>query len=122
MTHKQKALKAIWKLIVERYEGGKEMINCPLCLLYKGIYNQSEFWMIHCEGCPNYKKNSGLACIRFGTFTDSRLRAIFWRRAMPELEKIPAKYFTPSGWRFEPFAFLEEIDARIMKEHHDTQV
>lgn len=34
-------------------------------------------------------------------------RAKFFEKTLPMLEKVPAKYFTPSGWTKKVFAFLD---------------
>jgi len=41
------------------------------------------------------------------------MRLEFWQQALPLLEKVPAKYFTKSGYARKAFQFLERIDNEI---------
>ncbi len=119
MTYKERALTA-WKKLAWKYrnpEGQtfRENKSCPLCLVY--FYLGIKRWRPpnlanYCRGCPMGDKDGYMGCVDFKTYgggpeRDYAARAKFFEKTLPMLEKVPARYFTPSGWRFSQFKFLD---------------
>lgn len=126
MTYKQGAIKAIWRLIekFEKNNRGVSAYDMPLCDIY--ITPKQAKKKRVCYGCPNHCLGEFDGCSRFETLCHdpfckkhNSLRAKFWHEAMPTLEKILAKYYTPSGWCFKVFVFLDDIDRKIIKEYRN---
>ncbi len=126
MTKKKKAIEAIEFLIEERYNKGNADALCLLC----EIYNETPHtpWYNICKGCINMvfsKDGINTGCserLTFSKWEDAvgygYTNAEFWTKALIELKKVPAKYFTPSGWSAKPFKFLIELDNKIAEKHN----
>jgi len=60
-------------------------------------------------------EDGNMGCDQFNSFekasdapeTGFPLRAKFFEKTLPMIEKVPARYFTPKGWRFSRFKFLD---------------
>lgn len=130
-TFKQRTIEAVKGFIDMKYKlsmcylfFGPEF--CPLCSIYrieliKGVL---------CDGCinnvffnfPSFKSQVG--CNHSETYYTLRSfpsketrdrRRKFWELSLPEIKKVPQKYFTPSGFRKKPFKFMLEIEKKLLE-------
>lgn len=130
MTNKQRAIEA-FKELQYKYEHPEGQIfrnikTCPLCKIF--YYNN-----LYCIPCPQASQTPSHGCLRFYTlciipkkeyvnmadanefcYSFYKQRAIFFKRAIPLLEKLPEKAFTKKGWKLKYFSFLDEIDEDLM--------
>lgn len=103
---------------------------CPLCLIFNFKSREDH----PCIGCPNnlFGINRCLDSLTYGRLIFSvsidklptpgktHPRYLFWKEALPIIEKLPSKAFTVHGYKDEYFEFLKEIDERIYnKYYHD---
>lgn len=102
ISNKEKVIRAIKKLIKDRYTDGLD-IACPLCSIFSG-----------CKGCPSACKGVSTGCEKQPTFFAwlahskdkilgplvSKNRKVKWQKALPIIEKLPASRFTRRGWTF----------------------
>lgn len=111
-SYKVRAIEAAHKLI-EKYENrprGETLPmgfnSCPLCHIYGPMLTNST-----CKGCPLANHNGNLGCKEFISYPNNwytynmkikkyKQRIKFWKKVIPILESLPAKIFTPSGWRY----------------------
>lgn len=133
MTRKDKTIAACRELIEKyRHPEGKMFFNRKHCLLcdiyYKSDAKRSEEFP--CAGCF-MGDNGPDACSFMITyslaanylyhiipleevhFTGYEIRARFHELAIPILEKIDEKYFTPDGWEYEVFDEIRELDRKL---------
>ena len=114
-----------------------EFRTCPLCQIYR-INDRTNALVLlgyFCPGCFMASKppSTHCRCLTFASFKkvtkavqkyrididnlpDNRAeakialheRGAFYEKIIPMLEKIPAKYFTPSSWKFKVFDIFKK--------------
>ena len=127
MSNKEKTIEAIEELI-HNYTNDDNETPCPLCGIHKDF--KTAIWVLpDCTGCPNAVLDTYMGCCNFKTFDSLNAfklgvpnngpRLLFWKKALPTLEKLPPKVFTRSGFTKKAFKFLIDIDNEISDKWND---
>lgn len=119
MTYKRKTIKACLEL-AKKYRKPQGLTffchtYCDLCIIYfnykpikcKGCFMDNNGVDTGCSDFKTYKRVTDILSV-FNTFypEDKKTsitfirRAEFFERMAKELEKYPAKQFTPEGWKY----------------------
>lgn len=111
-SYKQRTIDGC-KELIKRYTENNPSYRCPFCNIYR-VGNDRK----GCVGCFMHKikifNNGHYGCTTFSSSITAAFmynktqkqrlrRAGFHKKCIPILQKIDAKYFTPTGWKEAAF-------------------